>query len=135
MGKFKKKGTGKGSKPGRPVNPNTQEYKDDPKEYSRKSSAKNRGKEIPVKTRKSPSQKEEPVAGGSGRRGRPCNSPSGPQSPATKKTKAQQGMKRKRLSEKRSRAVSMRRDRQRKEVIDSEDSSEENEEEKKASKE
>ena len=123
MGRFKKNGTGKGSKPGRPVNPNLQEYKEDPKEYSRKSSAKNRGKEIPVKTRKSPSQKEEPVAGGCGCWGRPCNSLSGPQSPVTKKAKAQQGMKRKQLSEKRSRAVSMRRDRQRKDVTDSEDSS------------
>ena len=119
MGRFKKKRTGKGSKPGRPVNPNLQEYKEDPKEYSRKSAAKSRGKEIPVKTRKSPSQKEEPVAGGSSRQGRPCNSSSGPQSPVSMKAKAQQGMKRKRLSEKRSRAVSMRRGRQRKTDTDS----------------
>ena len=44
MGRFKKKGTGKGSKTGRPVNPNLQEYKEDPKEHCKKSPAKNWGK-------------------------------------------------------------------------------------------
>ena len=107
---------------GRPCNPVKQEYKEDPQEYFRKASAKHRGQEIPVETKKSPKEVEPPKS-----RGRPSNSPSGNQSPATKRANAQQGMKRKRMGDKRRRCVSKRKDRQSgsKKESDDEESSEE----------
>ena len=56
-------------------------------------------------TRKSPTDKEK------NKRGRPCKSESGPQSPNTRNEIAKKCVKRKRLSEKRRKAVGQRKDR------------------------
>ena len=102
-GGFKSQSKLKGEKGGRPARPEKQDYLEDPKEYSRKASGKNRNLEIPVATRKSPTAKEEEVKN---KRGRPCKSEIGPQSPNTRNEIAKKCVKRKRLSEKRRKAVS-----------------------------
>ena len=63
------------------------------------------------------------------KRGRPCESTSGPQSPDTKRAKAKEGMKKIRISEKRRMAVSKRKDRQKEETSVEEENSDECEEE------
>ena len=102
-----KRGGKKGNDGGR-TKGEAQEYLEDPKEYNRKSVAKNRGQDIPEPTRKSPAVTEDGEV--RKKRGRPSNSPSGPQSSETRNENAKKYVKKKRLSEKRRKAVGQRKD-------------------------